>query len=209
MIFLVLIFPLCTLIILCVFSSYLEKNGVLSISVCNLSLTNLLCLFLYLMLTLNISSVYLTLNYWLSFMCFDVTWFFRLDMLSISMAYIVTSISLYVYIYSVGYMYGDPNRSMFLGYLSLFTFFMLLLVCSGNLFIFFVSWEGVGICSYLLIYFCNSRVLVSQSVIKALLVNKISNLFLLIGILISIALIGYVTLNVSSLVKHRYVYIKD
>jgi len=88
---------------------------------------------------------------------------------------------------------------MFLGYLSLFTFFMLLLVCSGNLFIFFVSWEGVGICSYLLINFWNSRVLASQSAIKALLVNKISDLFLLIGILLLVFLYNTVDFSILEL----------
>jgi len=180
---LVLLLPLLSFIIIFFFSNYLGRNGVLLYSIFNLSIVNLLCLLLFLLLLVNNYSIYISLCSWISFLQFDVTWLFRLDILSISMAYIVTLISMFVHIYSVDYMYADPNRSLFLGYLSLFTFFMILLVCSGNMFLFFISWEGVGICSYLLINFWNSRIIATQSAVKAVLVNRISDLFLLVGLI--------------------------
>jgi NADH-quinone oxidoreductase subunit L len=66
---------------------------------------------------------------------------------------VVTTISLMVHVYSSVYMYNDPFLIRFMSYLSLFTFFMLVLVSSGNLLVLFVGWEGVGLCSYLLIGF--------------------------------------------------------
>jgi NADH-quinone oxidoreductase subunit L len=66
---------------------------------------------------------------------------------------VVTTISLMVHLYSSVYMYNDPFLTRFMSYLSLFTFFMLVLVSSGNLLVLFVGWEGVGLCSYLLIGF--------------------------------------------------------
>ena len=69
------------------------------------------------------------------------------------MLLVVTGISSLVHVYSVGYMRDDPCRFRFLAYLSLFTFFMLVLVGAGNFVVLFVGWEGVGLCSYLLISF--------------------------------------------------------
>lgn len=69
------------------------------------------------------------------------------------MVVVVISISMLVHLYSTGYMSHDPHISRFMSYLSLFTFFMLVLVTSSNFFQLFVGWEGVGLCSYLLINF--------------------------------------------------------
>jgi len=69
------------------------------------------------------------------------------------MLFIIITISFCVHVYSVEYMYNDPHLCRFLSYLSLFTFFMLMLVTAGNLLQLFLGWEGVGFCSYLLINF--------------------------------------------------------
>jgi len=69
------------------------------------------------------------------------------------MLIVVTTVSSLVHIYSTGYMSGDPHVPRFMSYLSLFTFFMLILVTSNNLLQLFIGWEGVGLCSYLLINF--------------------------------------------------------
>lgn len=183
MLIVLLFFPFFSFLISCFFSSYLGRTGVLLYSIFNISLVNVISFFLLVLFFLNNYNICLNLNYWMYFVQFNTSWLFNIDLLSMSMAYVVTLISLFVHIYSIDYMYSDHNRSLFLGYLSLFTFFMLLLVCSGNLFIFFLSWEGVGICSYLLINFWNSRVSATQSAIKALIVNRVSDLFLFVGLL--------------------------
>src|SRR6266705_5447172 len=83
----------------------------------------------------------------------DVSWSVRLDTLSGVMIVVVTVVSSMVHVYSIGYMAHDPSIPRFMAYLSLFTFFMLMLVTADNLFQLFFGWEGVGLCSYLLIGF--------------------------------------------------------
>ena len=92
------------------------------------------------------------------------------------MLLVVLSISLLVHLYSAGYMAEDPHRPRFFAYLSLFTFFMLLLVAAPNLPQLFVGWEGVGVCSYLLISFWFTRRQAAKSALKALVVNRVGDL---------------------------------
>jgi len=104
------------------------------------------------------------------------------DSLSVFMFFIVSFISLIVHIYSFSYFYSDPNFSVFISYLSLFTFFMFLLILSGNLLLFFSAWEGVGLTSYLLVGFWSTRVQASKSALKALFVNRVGDVFLFFAI---------------------------
>ena len=82
-------------------------------------------------------------------------------------------------------MYTDPFLSRFMSYLSMFTFFMLLLVSSANLLVLFLGWEGVGLCSYLLISFWYTRVQAAKAATKAFLINKVGDLFFLTGIVLT------------------------
>lgn len=95
---------------------------------------------------------------------------------------VVTLVSSCVHSYSCVYMYTDPFLTRFLSYLSLFTFFMLVLVSSANALVLFLGWEGVGLCSYLLIGFWYTRAQAGKAATKAFLVNKIGDLFLLSSI---------------------------
>ncbi|KUF77797.1 Pectinesterase [Phytophthora nicotianae] len=99
------------------------------------------------------------------------------------MLVVVTSISTLVHLYSSQYMAHDPHLSRFMSYLSLFTFFMIILVTGDNFMQMFVGWEGVGFCSYLLINFWFTRLQANKAAIKAMLVNRISDLILLLGVL--------------------------
>lgn len=96
----------------------------------------------------------------------------------------VLFISLLVHIYSYDYMHKDPYFIRFLSYLTLFTFFMLILLTGGNFLILFLGWEGVGLSSYLLIGFWNTRVQANKAALKALLVNRISDMVFLFGIIL-------------------------
>lgn len=98
------------------------------------------------------------------------------------MLFIVLLISYLVQIYSFKYMYFDPHLIRFIAYLLLFTFFMLILIVSENLLIFFCGWEGVGLCSYLLISFWFSRIKANKSALKAVFVNRISDFLLTFGL---------------------------
>jgi len=97
------------------------------------------------------------------------------DSLTAIMLFVVTFISLLVHIYSCEYMKNDPHLQRFLAYLSLFTFFMIVLVTSNNFIQLFTGWEGVGICSYLLINFWFTRIQANKAAIKAVIVNRIGD----------------------------------
>ena len=106
---------------------------------------------------------------------------------------VVTSVSALVHIYSIGYMSHDPHKPRFMSYLSLFTFSMLCLVVSDNFLQLFFGWEGVGLCSYLLIGFWYKRETANNAAIKAFIVNRVGDFGLAIGIFIIFLLFG--TLN--------------
>src|SRR5271166_1887773 len=111
-----------------------------------------------------------------------VDWALRIDTLTAVMLVVVTTVSFLVHAYSVGYMAEDPSRPRFFAYLSLFTFSMLMLVTADNLVQLFFGWEGVGLCSYLLIGYWYDRPSANAAAIKAFIVNRIGDLFFAVGI---------------------------
>ena len=119
---------------------------------------------------------------WISSGNFKVNWSINIDPLSSIMLIVVTSVSSLVHIYSIGYMSHDPNKPRFMSYLSLFTFSMLMLVVSDNFLQLFFGWEGVGLCSYLLIGFWYKKESANNAAIKAFLVNRVGDFGLAIGI---------------------------
>lgn len=108
------------------------------------------------------------------------------------MLVVVNSISSLVHLYSIGYLDEDPHTPRFMSYLSIFTFFMLILVTADNLVQMFVGWEGVGIASYLLINFWFSRLAANQAALKALITNRIGDFGLSLAIFLSFLIFGSV-----------------
>ena len=119
---------------------------------------------------------------WISSGNLKVDWSINIDPLSSIMLIVVTSISSLVHLYSIGYMSHDPNKPRFMAYLSLFTFAMLMLVVSDNFLQLFFGWEGVGLCSYLLIGFWYKKNSANNAAIKAFIVNRVGDFGLAIGI---------------------------
>ena len=111
-----------------------------------------------------------------------INWNFCFDSLTATMLLVVTFVSSLVHIYSIEYMKDDPHLFRFMSYLSLFTFFMLILITSNNFLQLFVGWEGVGLASYLLINFWFTRIQANKSSIKAMILNRIGDFFFLIAI---------------------------
>ncbi len=130
---------------------------------------------------------------WISSGNLNVNWSIKIDPLSSVMIMVVTSVSALVHIYSIGYMSHDPHKPRFMSYLSLFTFSMLCLVVSDNFLQLFFGWEGVGLCSYLLIGFWFKRETANNAAIKAFIVNRVGDFGLAIGIFIIFLIFG--TLN--------------
>tara|TARA_Y100000992_G_scaffold302457_1_gene276727 strand:+ start:1054 stop:2961 length:1908 start_codon:yes stop_codon:yes gene_type:complete len=119
---------------------------------------------------------------WISSGDFAANWSINIDPLSSVMLVVVTLISALVHIYSIGYMSHDPHKPRFMSYLSLFTFSMLALVVSDNFLQLFFGWEGVGLCSYLLIGFWYKKESANNAAIKAFIVNRVGDFGLALGI---------------------------
>ena len=127
---------------------------------------------------------------WIDSESFNILWGFNFDSLTVSMLIPVLIISLLVHIYSIGYMSHDPHNQRFFSYLSLFTFMMIVLVTANNILVMFIGWEGVGVCSYLLVSFWFTRMAANQSSISAFLTNRVGDSFLTVGMFIIIWSIG-------------------
>ncbi|WP_454619323.1 NADH-quinone oxidoreductase subunit L [Bradyrhizobium cenepequi] len=127
---------------------------------------------------------------WITSGDLQVSWALRIDTLTAVMLVVVNTVSSLVHLYSIGYMDEDPNRPRFFGYLSLFTFAMLMLVTADNLVQMFFGWEGVGLASYLLIGFWYQKPSANAAAIKAFVVNRVGDFGFLLGIFAIFALIG-------------------
>ena len=120
----------------------------------------------------------------------DVEWSLRLDTLSGVMILVVTIVSAMVHVYSIGYMAHDRGIARFMAYLSLFTFFMLALVTANDFVQLFFGWEGVGLCSYLLIGFWYDRESANEAAIKAFIVNRVGDFGFALGIFAVFVIFG-------------------
>lgn len=120
---------------------------------------------------------------WFGSELFDAGWGFYFDTLTSVMIVVITWVSTLVHLYSVSYMEHDPHLPRFMSYLSLFTFCMLMLVTADNFLQLFFGWEGVGLASYLLINFWFTRLQASKASIKAMLMNRVGDIGLALGIM--------------------------
>ena len=132
---------------------------------------------------------------WVSSGNFIANWSINIDPLTSVMLVVVTLISSLVHIYSIGYMSHDPHKPRFMSYLSLFTFSMLVLVVSDNFLQLFFGWEGVGLCSYLLIGFWYKKEAANNAAIKAFIVNRVGDFGLAVGIFLIFFYFGTINFN--------------
>nr|WVH38080.1 NADH dehydrogenase subunit 5 [Cubamyces lactineus] len=143
------------------------------------------------------SPVLIHLSSWIESEVLSIQWEFLFDQLTVSMFIPVLYISSLIHIFSTNYMSEDPHNQRFFSYLSLFTFFMLVLVSGANYFVMFVGWEGIGVVSYLLINFWFTRIQANKAAILAFTMNRVGDMGLSIGFFALIALFG--SLNYSTL----------
>ncbi|MEB3702314.1 NADH-quinone oxidoreductase subunit L [Candidatus Bealeia paramacronuclearis] len=127
---------------------------------------------------------------WIHLDFFSVDWGLQVDSLSVTMMLVVTLVSSMVHVYSIGYMHGDQGIPRFMAYLSLFTFFMLMLVTAPNFLQMFFGWEGVGLASYLLIGYWYERESANAASIKAFIVNRVGDVGFALGICTVIVIFG-------------------
>src|SRR5271154_3220653 len=136
------------------------------------------------------SPVSINLVSWVDSEFMSISWEFLFDQLTVSMFIPVLYISSLIHIYSTDYMSADPHNQRFFSYLSLFTFFMLLLVSGANYFVMFLGWEGIGVVSYLLINYYYTRIQANKAAILALTMNRVGDMGLSIGFFALFALFG-------------------
>ncbi len=141
-------------------------------------------IFFFLKVNESHQAIVINLFDWIKFSNFNVKFGFLLDQLSLLWLLFVTGIGSLIHMYSISYMHDDENLHKFFAYLNLFIFFMITLVMGSNLLIMFIGWEGVGLCSYLLIGFWHKNQDYNDAAKKAFIMNRIGDLGLLIGIII-------------------------
>jgi NADH-quinone oxidoreductase subunit L len=129
---------------------------------------------------------------WIDSGTFELSWALKVDSLTAVMFSTVSVVSCMIHIYSIGYMAHDKSIPRFMAYLSLFTFFMLMLVSADNFVQMFFGWEGVGLVSYLLIGFWYDRPSACAAAIKAFLVNRVGDIGFALGIMGAFVLFGAV-----------------
>jgi NADH-quinone oxidoreductase subunit L len=127
---------------------------------------------------------------WISVGSFRVAADLRVDPLSVTMMLVVTGVGAVIHVYAIGYMDGDPRYGRFFSYMNLFCFFMLTLVLAQNFLLLYVGWEGVGLCSYLLIGFWFDRPAAASAAKKAFVVTRIGDTFMLVGIALVFVRLG-------------------
>ncbi len=186
-----LFIPFCPLIgflILGLFNKKIPKKaaGVLA------SVAVLISFIFSLNIFLNISgkSTVVPIFDWFSAGNLSVSFSFLLDPLSSLFLMIITGVGLLIHIYSIGYMHDDENSNIFFAYLNLFVFFMLLLVMGSSYILMFVGWEGVGLCSYLLIGFWFKNNAFNNAAKKAFIMNRIGDLGFLLGMILIFVTFG-------------------
>jgi NADH-quinone oxidoreductase subunit L len=161
------------------------------------SLVVLIPFILSIFIFLEIKSTGQSISYpvfdWISVGNLRIPFDFLIDQLSSLMLLIITGVGFLIHIYSIGYMHHDEGFGKFFAYLNLFIFFMLLLVMGSNYVIMFIGWEGVGLCSYLLIGFWFRNPDYADAAKKAFVMNRIGDLGFLIGIFLIISTFGSAT----------------
>ena len=119
---------------------------------------------------------------WISVGSLQIPFSYQVDQLSLIMLLLITGVGSLIHLYSIGYMSHDENVGKFFSFLNLFVFSMLILVLGGNFVILFIGWEGVGLCSYLLIGFWNTHTSFNNAAKKAFIMNRVGDLGFLLGI---------------------------
>jgi NADH-quinone oxidoreductase subunit L len=184
MIFLIPILPLLGFLIIALLGKNLPKAFAGLIGCTTVFVSFVFSVVLFMKLLNGAEPFNATLLRWISAGNFSATISFLVDPLSSLMLLVITGVGFLIHVYSYGYMHEDEGFGRFFSYLNLFVFFMLLLVMGSNYLLMFVGWEGVGLCSYLLIGFWFKNQDYNDAANKAFIMNRIGDLGLIIGVIL-------------------------
>ena len=190
--YIIIFLPLLGSVISGFFGRYIGSKSSEIITCLCVSISACLSLFIFYKVIYHDYTNHVIIAKWIESGTLNVNWSIYVDPLSALMLVVVTLISAIVHIYSVGYMSHDPHKPRFMSYLSLFTFAMLMLVTADNFIQLFFGWEGVGVCSYLLIGFWFKKNTANSAAIKAFLVNRVGDFGLALGIFLIFYFFGTV-----------------
>ncbi|WP_342225567.1 NADH-quinone oxidoreductase subunit L [Rickettsia endosymbiont of Urophora cardui] len=179
----IIVLPLASALINGLFVRRIDKKLASIVATSFLSLSALFALIIFYHTGLNGHIIHIKLLTWITVSQFKVDWSIYIDQLTSIMFIAVTWVSSVVHIYSLGYMSRDKGIVRFLSFLSLFTFFMLMLVSADNFLQLFFGWEGVGVCSYLLIGFWYSKESANKAAIKAFIANRVGDFAFILGVI--------------------------
>ncbi|HEV8014361.1 MAG TPA: NADH-quinone oxidoreductase subunit L [Stellaceae bacterium] len=182
--------PLIASIIAGFFGRWIGDRGAQLVTCVAVLASAVLAVVIYVQIALGGQSLTVDLFNWMDTGDLQIEWALRFDTLSAVMVAVVTIVSAMVHVYSVGYMEHDHSIPRFMAYLSIFTFFMLMLVTADNFVQLFFGWEGVGLASYLLIGFWYDRPSANAAAIKAFVVNRIGDFGFALGIFAVYLLFG-------------------
>ncbi|MEI8085761.1 MAG: NADH-quinone oxidoreductase subunit L [Paludibacter sp.] len=194
---LLLVFPLLGFLSIGLFQKKMNRNssGILASTFIFINLV--LSVILFAFVSSGNQTVEVQLFDWIKFSDISIPFALTVDRLSALMLLIINGVGLLIHIYSIGYMKEDEGVNRFFSYLNLFVFFMLILVLSSNYLMLFIGWEGVGLCSYLLIGFWYKDHVNNNAAKKAFIINRIGDLGFLLGIFI--LFITFKTLSISEI----------
>jgi NADH-quinone oxidoreductase subunit L len=176
---------------------YREKKSIIGI-IANFAvfLPFLIVVYFFLNFNADAGAIHAKLFTWIEAGDFSVDIAYQLDQLSLIMALVVTGVGSLIHLYSIGYMHHDPGYWKFFAYLNLFIFAMLNLILADNLLLLFLGWEGVGLCSYLLIGFWYTDMMKSDAAKKAFLYNRVGDFAFLIAIFMVFEAVGSLNFDV-------------
>jgi len=184
--------PLLGSIIAGLFGRWIGDRGAMFVTCTFLLVSAVLSVFVFVDVALGGNARTTELFTWIDSGDFELSWALKVDTLTAVMLIVVTVVSSMVHVYSVGYMSHDKSKARFFSYLSLFTFFMLMLVTADNFVQMFFGWEGVGLASYLLIGFWYERPSACAAAIKAFIVNRVGDVGFAMGIMGCFVMFGSV-----------------
>ena len=179
---LILYFPLISFLVIGFFGRFLGTKGSNIFATMNMFFNLLLSFFIFYEIVLGGSVCFFKLFSWFNIGNFTVDWGFFFDPITSVMLIVVNVVSFFVHFYSIDYMKHDFFSHRFMSYLSLFTWFMLILITADNFLQLFVGWEGVGLVSYLLINFWFSIAEANKSALKAMIMNRIGDIGIALGV---------------------------
>jgi NADH-quinone oxidoreductase subunit L len=190
LIYLVPLFPLISFIIIALLGKSLSKNITTFLAPGSILASFMVALILFVTQLSDNHKHIVPLLSWIHVGDFHADFSFLLDSLSIVFTLVITGVGFLIHVYSTGYMHDEKDYNRYFSYLNLFVFFMLLLVLGDNFLLMFVGWEGVGLCSYLLIGFWFRNINYSSAAKKAFVMNRIGDLGFLLGVILTFGVFG-------------------